>query len=434
MVYEVFTFLLSHKFTRKMLLLVKHTPLKKLVKMLQEWNEKDYIFQTPQFNLLGHDSIEKLNKYLSQDKNKKCLIISTKISGKTGIIKSVLDQFDLAKKDYALFDGVVPNPTLKCVNEAIKIYETEKCDCLLSIGGGSSHDTAKAVSLVIANHEKHLVKYQGLNATKNKTPSIICINTTAGSGSEVTNVAVITNEETHFKMTLVDKHMNAKATVNDSNLMISMPDKVTSSTGLDTLVHGIEAYLSNISNLQSDAHALSAIKLVFNNLPKAFKTPNDINAREKMAYAEYLAGIAFNYVSLGFIHSMSHALSAVYNIPHGLANAMLLPYVLEYELKYDCVVDKLNSIATSLGILKNSKTDNAIEFIKMIKKLLNSVEISNSLIIEGHEQLNKEELNALAKKAMKDFCGISNPIQFSKKQIIEIYKNALENKHLYLKD
>jgi alcohol dehydrogenase len=245
----------------------------------------------------------------------------------------VFDQLKKSKKNYVVFNGSKPNPSIETVNSIIKAYNDNNCDALITIGGGSPHDAAKAAGLLLSN-SKRINKLQGINVSKNafKMP-LICINTTAGSGSEASNIAVITDEHRQHKMTIVDKHCQPRATINDSQMMLDLPPETTAWTGIDALTHAVEAYLSIINNSMVKIYARRAMDIISEYLPIAYKTPSNSVAREKMAYAEFLAGISFNSASLGFVHSMSHALSGMFNTPHGLANAILLPYVLDYELK-----------------------------------------------------------------------------------------------------
>ena len=427
MMFKVFTFLLKRLWTRKLLLVIKNSRcIRSMIKMLNDWYEKTYICQIPQTNLVGHGSLDCLSNELNKLNANKFLIVTDKFLASTPSYAKLTKQIKKANKEFVCFDGVIPNPTLECVLSAKKLYLENNCNGIISLGGGSAHDTTKCLALIV-NSDKPVIKMQGLNNAKTKTPEFICVNTTAGTGSEVTNVAVITNEKTHFKMTLVDKQMNASISVNDSELMLKLPKSSTAFTGADALVHAIESYMSNIANPMSDSYDIEAIHLIFNNLPIAYNQPENTEARENMAYAELLAGIGFNMTSLGFVHSMSHALSAVYNTPHGLANAMLLPYVLKYELKYPKIVKRLSLIAQTLGINKQNDNENASTFVDKVIELFSTINIPNHLEIKNHEKLTNKEINILSKKAMKDFCGISNPVQFSKKNIKKIYKLALEN-------
>jgi alcohol dehydrogenase len=249
---------------------------------------------------------------------------------------------------------------------------------------------------------------------------IICINTTAGTGSGTTNVAVITDESKHFKMTLVDKNIQPHILVDDSNLMMGLPPTSTAWVGMDTLVHAIEAYLSIVPSLFTDAYARETMRLVYKYLPAAYDNPSDAEAREKMAYAEFMAGVAFNSASLGFIHSLSHAMSGVFNTPHGLANAVIMPYVLDYELSNSTVVHKLCQISDFMGVENNvvDEYSKAKECIKAILELLKTLGVPTNLA-GVQKGITKRQIKEMSIKAMKDFCGISNPIQFSRRQGVQ---------------
>jgi alcohol dehydrogenase len=318
--------------------------------MLNEWYEKTYIFQCPETNLIGHSCIQNFDNVIRRVNMKKALVVTDTVLIQLKTTDNVTEQLTKADVSYNIFDGVLPNPTIAIVNKIMEAYKTNDCDGLISIGGGSAHDAAKAAALLLSNR-KPIRKYQGLNVTKHKLlMPLICVNTTAGTGSEVTNVAVITDETTHFKMTLVDKNMLANITVNDSNLMLGLPHKATVYTGIDALTHAIEADLSLVNNDLVQAYSHQAMRTIFQTLPKVYADLQNAECREQMVYGEYLAGIAFNSASLGFIHSLSHAMSAVFNTPHGLANAILMPYVLDYELTNTNVVKKLAKIADYLGL------------------------------------------------------------------------------------
>lgn len=432
MIYEVFTTLLKYKPCRLMLLSMKrHIPnCFQWINMMKEWKQKDFVFQNNTLNLLGHGCLNNFYEVKEIFKFNKALVITDKVLMKIGVVDKVIAQLNKNKVKYQIYDGVVPNPTTNVIEEIVKMYAKNKCDALISVGGGSAHDSAKGACLVLTNNSRNIRHYQGLNVTKNvaKTP-IIAINTTAGTGSGTTNVAVITDEENHFKMTLVDKNIQPHVLIDDSDLMMDLPPKPTSWVGVDTMVHAIEAYLSPIQNIIVQTYAKRAIKLVYEHLPIVYSQPQNQISREKLAYAEFMAGVAFNSASLGFIHSLSHAMSGVFNTPHGLANAIFLPYVLDYEIHNKIVVKRLCEISNFLGF-DTPNQDNLIKAKECVRKIVHFLRKLNipKKLTEVEPNISDNNLKQMAKKAMKDFCGISNPIQFSKNDVINIYKNAILGK------
>ncbi|MDR3257616.1 MAG: iron-containing alcohol dehydrogenase [Mycoplasmataceae bacterium] len=431
MIYQLFTLGLRFRPIRNLMLLMKKIPAKlHTVNMLKEWKEKDYIFQNASVSLLGHGSLTNFAFVCDAFHFKNPLLITDPVLIQTGVVKKVINQLNKNGIKYAIFDGVQPNPSTEVIDQLVKQYRKDKCDALISVGGGSAHDSAKAACLILTNNSSDLYRFQGLNITKQAMAMpLIAINTTAGTGSGVTNVAVITDEVHHFKMTLVDKNIQPNVMIDDSDLMMGLPPKPTSWVGVDTLVHAIEADLSNIPSILTNAYTRQAMHLVYKYLPIVYKNPGNVEAREKMAYAEYLGGVAFNSASLGFVHSMSHAMSGVFNTPHGLANAVILPYVLDYEITNDFVIQKLCKINDYMGI-DNKMIDEynkAKECVRGIIKFLKDLNIPANLN-EVQKNITPEQIEAMSKKAMKDFCGISNPVQFNRKQVIHIYENAIAGK------
>ena len=225
-----------------------------------------------------------------------------------------------------IYSGAEPNPTDKNVRDGVKAYKENKCDGIVSLGGGSSHDCGKGIALMIANGGD-IRDYEGVNKSTKPMPPFLAINTTAGTASEMTRFCIITNSDTHVKMAIVDWRVTPNVAINDPLLMVGMPPALTAATGMDALTHAVEAYVSTIANPITDACALMAIKLIADYLRPAVANGTNLEARDKMAYAEYLAGMAFNNASLGYVHAMAHQLGGFYNLPHGVCNAILLPEV-----------------------------------------------------------------------------------------------------------
>lgn len=375
-----------------------------------------YKFYMPNVSLMGPGCADSLPAEIKARGFKKALIVCGKRSAASAELKGILDNLDANGIGYVVYPGSVPNPTVTAVMEGVKVLQAEGCDFVMSFGGGSPHDCAKGIALVDANGG-NIKDYEGVNKSAKPQTPLIAINTTAGTASEMTVFCIITDEERHVKMAIVDEHTNPVLAVNDPNLMVSMPKGLTAATGMDALTHAVEAYVSTIATPITDACAEKAIKLIQGYLRDAVKDGNDMVARDKMAYAEFLAGMAFNNASLGYVHAIAHQFGGFYNLPHGVCNAILLPAVQEYNAQV--VPDRLKDVAEFMGVDVSGMSDaeGAAAAIDAIKKLSADVEIP-----KGFEELGakKEDFDILATNALKDACGATNPKQATKEEIIEI--------------
>ncbi len=352
---------------------------------------------------------------------KKALIVTDENLVSCGLIDHITDVLDAIEVKFVIFDGVKPNPTTTNVLDGIEKFEAESCDFVISFGGGSSHDCAKAICLVLANGGA-ISDYEGVDVSKNVQKPLIAVNTTAGTASEMTVFTIITDVDRHIKMAIVDKNILPIIAVNDPLVMHAMPKGLTAATGMDALTHAIEAYVSTAATPVTDACAQKAIELIIKSLKVAVESPNDNAARSDMAYAEYLAGMAFSNASLGYVHAMAHQLGGMYDLPHGVCNAVLLPHVQEFN-KSVCA-HRLAEIAKFMGIntkelSEEQASDLVIEYIKKM-----NLEIG---IPQGLKELNvkEEDLGILAENALKDACGVTNPIQPTHQQVIDIFKKAM---------
>ena len=370
----------------------------------------------PNVSLMGPGCADSLPAEIKARGFKKALIVCGKRSAASAELKGILDNLDANGIGYVVYPGSVPNPTVTAVMEGVKVLQAEGCDFVMSFGGGSPHDCAKGIALVDANGG-NIKDYEGVNKSAKPQTPLIAINTTAGTASEMTVFCIITDEERHVKMAIVDEHTNPVLAVNDPNLMVSMPKGLTAATGMDALTHAVEAYVSTAATPVTDACAEKAIKLIQGYLRDAVKDGNDMVARDKMAYAEFLAGMAFNNASLGYVHAIAHQFGGFYNLPHGVCNAILLPAVQEYNAQV--VPDRLKDVAEFMGVDVSGMSDaeGAAAAIDAIKKLSADVEIP-----KGFEELGakKEDFDILATNALKDACGATNPKQATKEEIIEI--------------
>ncbi|MDY2735324.1 iron-containing alcohol dehydrogenase [Intestinibacter sp.] len=375
-----------------------------------------YKFYMPNVSLMGPGCADSLPAEIKARGFKKALIVCGKRSAASPELKGILDNLDANGIGYVVYPGSVPNPTVTAVMEGVKVLQAEGCDFVMSFGGGSPHDCAKGIALVDANGG-NIKDYEGVNKSAKPQTPLIAINTTAGTASEMTVFCIITDEERHVKMAIVDEHTNPVLAVNDPNLMVSMPKGLTAATGMDALTHAVEAYVSTAATPVTDACAEKAIKLIQGYLRAAVKDGNDMVARDKMAYAEFLAGMAFNNASLGYVHAIAHQFGGFYNLPHGVCNAILLPAVQEYNAQV--VPDRLKDVAEFMGVdvAGMSDAEGAAAAIAAIKELSADVEIP-----KGFEELGakKEDFDILATNALKDACGATNPKQATKEEIIEI--------------
>jgi alcohol dehydrogenase len=268
----------------------------------------------------------------------------------------------------------------------------------------------------------HIRDYEGVNKTTKPMPPFLAINTTAGTASEMTRFCIITNTDTHVKMAIVDWRCTPNIAINDPLLMVGMPPSLTAATGMDALTHAVEAYLSTIATPITDACAIKAIELIADYLRPAVANGQNIEARDKMAYAEYLAGMAFNNASLGYVHAMAHQLGGFYNLPHGVCNAILLPYVCEFNMI--ACPQRLGDIAVALGeeVRGLSPVDAAAKGIAAIRKLSKDVGIPAGLAELG---VKEQDLKVMAANAMKDACMLTNPRLAQLHHVIDVYKAAL---------
>ena len=351
----------------------------------------------------------------------KLLIVTDAGLSKMGVADQIKGQLEAAGLQAVIFDGAEPNPTDKNVHDGVKVYQDSKCDGIVSLGGGSSHDCAKGVGLVIGNGG-HIRDFEGVNKSTKPMPPFLAINTTAGTASEMTRFCIITNTDTHVKMAIVDWRCTPNIAINDPVLMVGKPAALTAATGMDALTHAVEAYVSIIATPITDACAIKAIELVAKYLSAAVANGENLEARDRMAYAEYLAGMAFNNASLGYVHSMAHQLGGFYNLPHGVCNAILLPAVCEFNLI--ACPERFADIAVALGenITGLSVTEAAEKAIAAIRKLSKSIGIP-----AGLKELNvkEQDLKVMAENAKKDACQLTNPRKASLEQVVEIFKAAM---------
>ncbi|OBW93986.1 alcohol dehydrogenase [Gallibacterium genomosp. 3] len=376
----------------------------------------------PTRNVFGEGAVNEVGDLMLSLDAHSVMIVTDKFLAKSGMADQVVAILAKSNIKSVVFDGAEPNPTDKNVEAGVDFFKHHDCEGIISLGGGSSHDCAKGIALVASNGGR-IHDYEGIDkATKDIMP-LLAINTTAGTASEITRFCIITDTSRHVKMAIVDWRVTPKVAVNDPELMKGMPPSLTAATGMDALTHAIEAYVSSAANPLTDAAALKAIEMIYRYLPKAVANGDYMHARDKMAYAQYLAGIAFNNASLGYVHAMAHQLGGYYNLPHGVCNAILLPYVEEFNIIGN--MNRFRDIAEAMGInTKNMTTTAAAQAcIDAIKLINRQIGIPANLRELG---VKPEDFEVMAQNAQKDVCCLTNPRKATTAQVIEIYRRAYE--------
>ena len=375
----------------------------------------------PTVNFLGAGASQEAGNQAKLLGAKKALIVTDAFLEKMGMAKDIADIVEAAGVKTVIFGGAEPNPTDKNVHDGFDFYKKEGCDMIITVGGGSSHDTGKGIGLLAGNGGK-IQDFEGINkATKPMSP-LIAINTTAGTASEMTRFAVITDTARHIKMAIADWRVTPNVSINDPLLMMKLPPSITAATGMDALTHAVEAYVSTIATPLTDSAALMAFKLIPKYLRKAVANGDDYEAREKMAYAQFLGGMAFNNASLGYVHSMAHQLGGFYNLPHGVCNAILLPHVSRFNLIGN--LDKYAEIAAAMGenVAGLSSREAAEVCLDAISQLSADVGIPSGLAVLN---VKEEDFELMAGNAKKDICQFTNPRTATLEQVIQIYKDAM---------
>ncbi|EGR0058726.1 TPA: L-threonine dehydrogenase [Vibrio vulnificus] len=378
-------------------------------------------FFIPTVNLMGAGCLKDAADSIKAQGFTKGLIVTDKILNQIGVVKQVQDLLSERHVETVVFDGTQPNPTIGNVNAGLALLKQNECDFVISLGGGSPHDCAKGIALVAANGGK-IADYEGVDKSAKPMLPLIAINTTAGTASEMTRFCIITDEERHIKMAIVDKHTTPLISVNDPELMLAKPASLTAATGMDALTHAVEAYVSIAATPITDAVAIKAIELIQAHLRTAVAHGDDIEAREQMAYAQFMAGMAFNNASLGYVHAMAHQLGGFYDLPHGVCNAILLPHVQRYNAQV--CPERLRDVAKAMGVNVEgmSAEQGAEAAIDAIVALAKDVGIPAGIRELGAKS---EDIPTLADNALKDACGFTNPKQATHEEISAIFEAAM---------
>lgn len=352
---------------------------------------------------------------------KKCFVCSDPDLLKFGVTKKVTDVLEIASIDYEIYSQIKPNPTVENVQTGVAAFKASGADCIIAIGGGSSMDTAKAIGIIIENPEfEDVVSLEGVAPTKNKCVPIIAVPTTAGTAAEVTINYVITDVAKNRKMVCVDPKDIPVVAVVDPDMMSSMPKGLTAATGMDALTHAIEGYITKAAWELSDMFHLKAIEIISRSLRGAVE--NTAEGREGMALGQYVAGMGFSNVGLGIVHSMAHPLGAVYDTPHGVANAIILPTVMEYNAP--ATGEKYRDIAKAMGVegVDAMSLDEARKAaVDAVKQLSKDVGIPADL----KDIVKPEDVDFLAQSAYDDACRPGNPRDTSVEEIKQLYLSLM---------
>ncbi len=389
--------------------------------------EQVYGFFIPSVTLIGIGAAKEIPGKIRDLGGKKPLVVTDQGIVKSGILKQVTDLLDEAKMEYAVYDKTIPNPTDENVHNGVDVYKKEKCDSLITLGGGSSHDCGKGIGLVVSNGGK-IHDFEGVDKSTKPMPPYVAVNTTAGTASEMTRFCIITDLSRKVKMAIVDWRVTPGIAVDDPQLMVGMPPALTAATGMDALTHAVEAYVSTIANPLTDACAEKSISLIATFLRRAVANGQDIEAREGMCFAQYLAGMAFNNASLGHVHAMAHQLGGFYDLPHGECNAILLPHVEKYNLI--AKMERFASMAVLMGenIEGLSPRAAAEKCLDAIRQLSTDVGIPDGLVALGKrygKDVQAKDIETMTANAQKDACGFTNPRCPTDADVKTIYEAAL---------
>ena len=378
------------------------------------------VFYVPSQNLIGRRVVKEIGSHIKELGHKKALLVTDHFIAGSDILPKVTAPLDAENIDYVVYSDVDPNPTVKNVEEGLAALKENACDFIISLGGGSPQDAASCISILATNGGRPQ-DYEGVNKSSKKGLPVVAINTTAGTSAEITINYVITDEERKVKMVMVDKNSLALISVNDPELMVSMPKSLTAATGMDALTHAIEALVTPGAYAATKKLSVGAIELIKEFLPRAVENGEDLEAREAMVNAIFLGGMAFNNAGLGYVHAMAHQLGAVYHLPHGVCCAMILPIVERENAKH--LPASFRDVGKGLGLHTEDKSDQecADYAIAEIEKLSATVGIPKKLT---ELDIKEEEFDFefLSKNALLDACAPGNPFMPTLEETIALYK------------
>ncbi len=348
------------------------------------------------FVLEGPGAIRKLPEFIKSKGLNKVLVVTDKGLMSIHLLDSLFEEMDKIGLGYVVYDGTQPNPSIQNIEDAKQLYLDNNCEGVIAFGGGSPMDCAKIAAARVTNPKKPVKKMRGLLKITHKLPPLFAVPTTAGTGSEVTLAAVVSDPETHEKNACNDPKLRPKYAVLDPELTVGLPPHITSTTGMDALTHAVEAYIGRSNVKSTEAYAEKATKMIFDSLEKAYADGKDIEARNNMLWASYYAGMAFTRAYVGYVHAIAHNLGGHYGIPHGLANAVILPYVLEYygETAYA----RLAKLSVIAGVkLDGSDKEKAEAFIEAIKTMNRNMNIPDKF-----DCIKEEDIPVIVERALKE--------------------------------
>lgn len=348
------------------------------------------------FVLEGAGAIRKLPEFIKSKGLNKVLVVTDKGLMNIHLLDSLFEEMDKIGLGYVVYDGTQPNPSIQNIEDAKKLYLANNCEGVIAFGGGSPMDCAKIAAARVTNPKKPVKKMRGLLKITHKLPPLFAVPTTAGTGSEVTLAAVVSDPETHEKNACNDPKLRPKYAVLDPELTVGLPPHITSTTGMDALTHAVEAYIGRSNVKSTELYAEKATKMIFDSLEKAYADGKDIEARNNMLWASYYAGMAFTRAYVGYVHAIAHNLGGHYGIPHGLANAVILPYVLEYY--GESAHKRLAKLAVIAGVkLDGSDKEKAEAFIEAIKTMNKNMNIPDKF-----DCIKDEDIPVIVERALKE--------------------------------
>ena len=345
--------------------------------------------------LEGQGSVLRLPEFIKSKGINKVLVVTDKGLMGLHLLDPMFEKLTEVGVEYVVYDGVQPNPTIPNIEAAREMYIKNGCEGFIAFGGGSSMDCAKVAAARVVKPNQTVRQMRGYLKVLKKLPPFFAVPTTAGTGSETTVAAVVTDPETHEKNAVNDICLRPKFAVLDPELTVGLPPHITSTTGMDALTHAVEAYIGRSNTKQTRQQAEKATKLIFDNIEEAYKNGKDYEARANMLKGSYWAGCAFTRAYVGYVHAIAHNLGGLYGTPHGLANAVILPYVLEWY--GDCIYPQLAKLADVVGIAGDSQADKAVKFIDAVKKLNADMNIPSSF-----DMIKEEDLPTLITRALKE--------------------------------
>ncbi|HJA23367.1 iron-containing alcohol dehydrogenase [Limosilactobacillus coleohominis] len=386
--------------------------------------ERQFDFLMPSVNFFGPGVIAKIGDRAKMLGMHKVLVVTGGHIGKieNGPVDQTVDSLKKAGVDYVIFDGAEENPKIRDIKKGKQIYLDEGCDSIITVGGGSAHDCGKGIGIILTNGDD-ITKLAGIETLDKPLPPLMAVNTTAGTGSELTRHAVITNEETHLKFVVVSWRNIPLVSFNDPMLMLDIPQATTAATGLDAYVQAVEPFVSVDHNDITDSQCEKAIQIIQQYLPEAVANGHNVEARTKMVEGEMLAGMAFNNANLGYVHAMAHQLGGQYDAPHGVCCALMLPVVEEWNII--ACPDRFAKLAQIMGYDTTGMTtmEAAHKSIDGMRELAKSIGIPDSIKAIGAKP---EDFELMAKNALKDGNAFSNPRKGTVEDVVQLFQKAYD--------